>query len=241
MSSTHKSKHSSSSHGSTSSSDSKPSSRSKPIPIAKSRTKVVIIQLPPHTRPPVLSSSPSHRTAPHPHPVLISSSYPGRHHLQGSSPPRVTYAFPSSAPHSQPSGLSPPFRPRQSSITTSGGSPPTRGTINGSPSMPYHHVTRASGSAPTAPIPVGRASSHDSFARATITRSDLEDEYYSHPAVREYELQKAAEQARWTRHRMMERERARVQVGDCAKREVSGLREREGRPLRVSVSHHQRY
>jgi hypothetical protein len=37
------------------------------------------------------------------------------------------------------------------------------------------------------------------------TLSTLEDEYYNHPAVRQYEMQKAAEQAKWTRDRMMQR------------------------------------
>jgi formiminotetrahydrofolate cyclodeaminase len=41
----------------------------------------------------------------------------------------------------------------------------------------------------------------------------MEDDYYNHPAVRAYEMQKAVEQARWTRHRQMQNAQKKGQSG----------------------------
>ena len=40
-----------------------------------------------------------------------------------------------------------------------------------------------------------------------------EDDYYNHPTVREYELKKAEEQARWHQRVMRERESAQMRKG----------------------------
>ncbi|KAJ3535208.1 hypothetical protein NMY22_g6591 [Coprinellus aureogranulatus] len=160
--------------------------KSKPIRIPGTSTKSkVIIVLPPQMHPPALASSPSHRTAPNPQPVLISSSYPGRRRVgslgssssAGSTPPAVTYTVnatmtSSSLPKSRPTFLEPgpspssiPHqRPRHSpsSSNGSGGSPPNAS-----------HVTRVTVTGPALPsgsIPIARATSVDAYSRSTVTR-----------------------------------------------------------------------
>lgn len=179
-----------------------PTSSSKPIQIVRSSKHKVVLVLPAQTHPPIVSSSPSHRTAPNPQPVLISSSYPGRHHHH---------------PHSPSSSLPSSSHMRSGSnhflhVPASGSGMPSRSPPGGNNA--YLNTT-----------PISRSASHDSYysrSRSTITpvmkkrtsdtsTSTLEDEYYSHPAVRAYEMQKAAEQARWARHRMMQREQQQQQ------------------------------
>ncbi|TFK21895.1 hypothetical protein FA15DRAFT_758402 [Coprinopsis marcescibilis] len=187
-SSTKQSSHSSPSHGKSKHSHHRSSSGSG-TSSSPPKHKVIIL-LPPRMQPPVNVSPPSHRTAVPIAPALQSRSrsIPASNRspkFASSSPPRTTHISQHPPSHGSP--------PRDHAYRQYPSGPST-----GSSTLGYT-IT-----------PMARSSSNHSYqgARATITPLS-EDDYYDHPAVRAYEMQKAVEQAQW--HRRMQQEREQKQ------------------------------
>ncbi|KAH6897511.1 hypothetical protein BKA70DRAFT_750618 [Coprinopsis sp. MPI-PUGE-AT-0042] len=162
--------------------------------------KSVVIILPAQRQPPVVVKTPSHRTAVPPPPALISRSA------------SATAALPTT--RSRPILIPQQRIPHHGSV----GSDPniSRHRISGSPSSPSNLATQTTNYMYTI-TPVSRSASSSSSSPPSHTWSSRataastvgtidEEEYYNHPAVRAYEVQKAMEQAAWNRRAMHERE-----------------------------------